>query len=78
MGNTRAHALVIGFRKSDDRRHLKYPAAEIVGGKCVGCSSDVYVNPFGAGAIRERDADVCCTFCEQKYDADINRSLIES
>jgi hypothetical protein len=74
----RSHALVVGFRKSDVRRHFKYPVAELVGGKCISCSQPVYVNVYGASAIRERDADVCCVECEALYDADINRSLIES
>lgn len=71
---------MIGFRREDleQRLKLKYPPAETVGGKCVSCSCDVYVNSFGASAIRERDADVCCWRCEKMYDADLNRSLIES
>lgn len=76
---TRAHSIVIGFRREQlAERYAKIPVAEIVGGKCIGCSVDVYVNVFGASAIRERDADVCCEWCEKMYDADINRSLIES
>ena len=76
----RSHALVIGYRKEQLRERLveKIPPADIVGGRCVGCSANVYVNVYGASAIRERDADVCCTVCEKLYDADINRSLIES
>lgn len=76
---SRSHALVIGYRREQlAERYAKIPRAEIVGGKCVGCSADVYVNVFGASAIRERDADVCCERCERMYDADINRSMIES
>lgn len=76
----RSHALVVGYRREQLKERLvdKYPPADIVGGKCVGCECLVYVNPFGASAIRERDADVVCTFCERQYDADINHSLIES
>jgi hypothetical protein len=79
MPEARSHALVVGFtREQLFERYHKIPIADIVGGRCIGCSRDVYVNVFGASAIRERDADVCCTVCERMYDADINRSLIES
>lgn len=79
MPEPRSHALVVGFsREQLAERFAKIPPADIVGGKCIGCSRPVYVNVFGASAIRERDADVCCTRCERMYDADINRSLIES
>jgi hypothetical protein len=76
----RAHAIVVGYTRGQlyERHVLKVPPADIVGGRCVGCSEPVYVNVFGASAIRERDADVCCERCERLYDADINRSLIES
>jgi hypothetical protein len=75
----RSHALVVGFRREQlAERYAKIPPAEIVGGKCIGCSAPVYVNVFGASAIRERDADVVCTGCERRYDAEINRALIES
>lgn len=79
MPEARSHALVVGFvREQLAERYAKIPPAEIVGGRCIGCSRPVYVNVFGADAIRTRDADVCCTVCERRYDADINRSLIES
>jgi hypothetical protein len=80
MAEQRSHAIVIGFVREQifERLKLKHPPADIVGGKCIGCSRDVYVNIYGASAIRERDADVCCERCEKLYDADINRSLIES
>lgn len=79
MPEARSHALVVGFRREQlAERYAKYPIADIIGGKCIGCSCDVYVNPFGASAIRERDADVVCGRCEVLYDADINRALIES
>lgn len=76
----RSHALVIGYRREDlyERLIAKIPPADIVGGKCISCGDPVYVNVFGASAIRERDADVCCHVCERRYDAEINRSLIES
>lgn len=79
MPEARAHAIVVGFlREQLAERYAKIPVADIVGGKCIGCSHPVYVNVFGADAIRSRDADVCCVFCEQRYDADINHALIES
>lgn len=74
----RSHALVVGFARDQMRRHLMIPPAEIRGGRCIGCGTDVYVNPSGAAAIRQRDADVVCERCESMYHADINRSLIES
>lgn len=75
----RSHALVVGYRRDQlAERYAKIPVADIVGGRCVGCGTQVMVNTFGASAIRERDADVCCERCERLYDADINRSLIES
>jgi hypothetical protein len=75
----RSHAVVVGYRGSQlAARYAKIPPAIIVGGKCIGCSESVYVNEFGASAIRERDADVVCDRCEVLYDADINASLIES
>jgi hypothetical protein len=80
MPEQHTHALVVGFRREQlrERLVLKIPPADIVGGKCIGCSCLVYVNAFGAQAIRDRDADVCCTRCERLYDADINRAMIES
>lgn len=79
MPEPRSHALVVGFpREMLAERFAKIPVADIVGGRCIGCSRPVYVNVFGASAIRERDADVVCTACERMYDAEINRSLIES
>lgn len=79
MPEARAHSIVVGYvREQLAERYAKIPVADLVGGKCIGCSRPVYVNIFGASAIRERDADVCCERCEKLYDADINRSLIES
>ena len=79
LPEARSHAIVVGFRREQlAERYAKIPIADIVGGKCIGCSEPVYVNAFGASAIRERDADVCCTRCEILYDADINHALIES
>lgn len=75
---TRSHALVVGFHKDQTRRHLMIPPAEIIGGRCISCGVNVYVNPSGAAAIRTRDADVVCERCESMYHAEINRSLIES
>lgn len=78
--NVRAHALVIGYRREQLKERLidKIPPAEIIGGRCIGCGCDVYVNIYGASAIRERDADVCCPRCESEYDADITRGMVES
>ena len=75
----RSHAIVI-CPTYDDRleRFSMIPPATIKAGRCIGCSRLCYVNPSGALAIRQRDADVCCLRCERLYDADINHSLIES
>ena len=79
MSKARSHALVVGYRREQLReRFSMHPPAETVGGKCIGCSDPVYVNASGVRAIRDRDADVCCTRCERMYDADINHALIES
>lgn len=49
--------------------------ASIIGGKCIGCNRDVYLNRLGMSAVREKDADVCCVECEQGYGADLTYSL---
>ena len=71
---------MVGFRREQlyERLRAKIPPADIIGGKCISCGCSVYVNVFGASAIRERDADVVCSRCEKLHDADLNRSLIES
>ena len=75
----RAHAIVIGYAEGDLRRFVeKRPPADILGGRCISCRRKVFFNAFGISAIRERDADVCCDDCERRYQADIDRSLIES
>lgn len=78
MGEPHSHAIVVGYAKSDVRRHMKIPPADQRAGRCISCGRDVYVNAYGLSAIVERDADVCCDDCEHRYSADINRSLIES
>lgn len=78
MPEQHAHALVVGFRKADVRRAFKIPRADTVGGKCISCSQPVYVNAYGADAIRRRDADVVCLECEKRYGAQIDLDLIES
>lgn len=79
MAEARSHAIVIcPTRDQLEERFSMIPPATIVGGRCISCGNECYVNPSGAGAIRERDADVCCIRCERLFSADINRSLIES
>lgn len=48
---------------------------DIIGGKCISCGRDVYLNQLGYSAVLEKDADVCCMECEDRYSADISRSL---
>lgn len=75
----RSHALVVcPVREDLAERFAMVPPAMIRAGRCIGCSRDCYVNPSGAAAIRERDADVCCLRCERLYDADIKRAMIAS
>lgn len=80
MGNVRAHALVIGYRKEDVRRFTeKFPPATIDAGPCIAdCGRHVFFNASGISAVRDRDADVCCLQCEYQFAADINRSMVES
>ena len=49
--------------------------ANIVGGKCIGCNQDVYLNSLGMSAVREKDADVACLECETHYGAELTYSL---
>jgi hypothetical protein len=48
---------------------------EIDAGRCISCGQAVYLNSLGYSAVLERDADVCCMQCEDRYSADITRSL---
>lgn len=101
MAPRNSGALVIGFRRDDQRRYsraiptswvpgrhggltrvpaqvVKLPLdlqCHIQAGSCVGCGATVYLNQLGYSAVRERDADVCCMECEDRYSADISRSL---
>ena len=100
-----AGALVIGYRREDDRRFVAVRARRarrgwittpsglavrsegtvnvtsseldctLVGGRCISCGADVYVNRLGASAIVEKDADVACMQCEDRYASDMTRSL---
>lgn len=70
---------MIGFRRELlAERYAKHPPATINAGPCISCGDPVFVNIFGASAIRERDADVCCNLCEARYDADITKAMVES
>lgn len=46
-----------------------------VGGRCVSCGADVYLNQLGYSAVLEKDADVACMECEDRFGAEITRSL---
>ncbi len=45
------------------------------GGPCISCHQDVYLNRLGWSALVEKDADVCCMDCEDRYSAEITRAL---
>lgn len=47
----------------------------IVGGRCISCGCDVYLNRWGYSAVLEKDADVACMECESRYSADMTKSL---
>lgn len=46
-----------------------------IGGRCISCGHDVYLNEMGFSAVLEKDADVCCMECEDRYSAEMTRSL---
>jgi hypothetical protein len=48
---------------------------EILAGSCVSCGAGVFLNKLGYSAVLEKDADVCCMQCEDRYSAEISRSL---
>ena len=103
MAERGAGALVIGFRREDERRFARVVKPSAVrtafgqavllgtrpqvitlppelqanmnGGPCISCGHDVYLNRLGWSALVERDADVCCMGCEDRYSAEITRAL---
>lgn len=48
---------------------------DVIAGKCISCNADVYVNQSGMSAVIEKDADVCCQHCHDRWPADIDYSL---
>jgi hypothetical protein len=78
MPSTNPHGLVTAYHRDDNERWRKVPPADILGGNCVSCGCNVFVNVNGASALRERDADLICRRCDRLYGADADRSLIES
>lgn len=95
-------ALVVGFRREDERRFARVAQPEAMigntripllgqrprvyrlptelqcnlnGGACISCGRDVYLNRSGYSALIEKDADVCCTECEDRYSAEMTKSL---
>lgn len=46
-----------------------------IGGRCISCGHDVYLNRMGYSAVLEKDADVCCMECEDRYSAEMTRQL---
>ncbi len=87
MAPRNSGALVVGYAKGDSRRFEVRHASglvtledtpwerSIVGGSCLSCGRDVYMNHLGYSAVLENDADVVCQDCEDRYAADITRSL---
>lgn len=61
--------LVVGFRDDDPRRWTL--RGDIRGGlragACVDCHHEVYLDPGGISAIRDRDAKVACMFCQEEF-----------
>jgi hypothetical protein len=100
-----AGALVIGYRREDERRfvqvraaalrprYVRHPSGAIVplagvvkretsdldctidAGRCISCGHAVYLNSLGYSAVLEKDADVACMECEDRYAAELTRSL---
>lgn len=63
--------IVVGYR-ANDRRKLyladTYGIQAVAIRKCVaGCGYDVYFYSGGVDAVRERDAEVVCDECRQRY-----------
>lgn len=78
MPKTHSHGIVVGFRPEDSRRYRMIPKADIRAGRCVVCRVEVYVNANGASALRERDADPICKYCDERDGTHVDRTLIES
>lgn len=97
MAPRNSGALVVGYRKEDERRFVRdMPAGfdpgsrlflparridlgefrcEIDAGTCISCGARVFLNHWGYSAVLEKDADVVCFDCEDRYSADITRGL---
>lgn len=63
--------IVVGYR-ANDRRRLKlldeFGINSVPIRKCIaGCGYDVYFYSGGVDAVRERDAEVVCDECRQRY-----------
>jgi hypothetical protein len=63
--------VVVGYR-ANDRRRLQlldtYGITSVPIRKCMaGCGYDVYFYSGGVDAVRERDAEVVCDECRQRY-----------
>lgn len=71
--------VVVGYR-ANDRRRLKllddYGITSVPVRKCMaGCGYDVYFYSGGIDAVRERDAEVVCDECRQRYYPEIMAEL---
>lgn len=63
--------IVVGYRQND-RRRLQlldtFGVHSVPVRKCVaGCGYDVFFYSGGIDAVRERDAEVVCDECRQRY-----------
>lgn len=63
--------VVVGYRENDRRRLLlrdRYGIESVAIRKCMaGCGYPVYFFSGGVDAVRERDAEVVCDECRQRY-----------
>ena len=63
--------VVVGYRHNDRRRYRLldlYGITSVPVRKCMaGCGYDVYFYSGGIDAVREKDAEVVCDECRQRY-----------
>ena len=63
--------VVVGYREGDRRRHqlqAQFGITSVMVRKCVaGCGYPVYFYSGGIQAVRDRDAEVVCDECRQRY-----------
>lgn len=63
--------VVVGYRSHDRRRHYlldTFGISSVPVRKCMaGCGYDVFFYSGGIDAVREKDAEVVCDECRQRY-----------